>query len=312
MVPNELKGNAVVWGALLDAMPMGAMVRNLGKMSAVGLFGAQAPYDARRKVVEALTSESAVRGSHLHPFSLLLALKIFEQGHGFRGSLHWTPHAEIVDALDTAFHLAFGALEPTGLRRLVAVDCSGSMEAPIVTGWRERQTAWHGIAYETTDGPVSCREAGIALAMAAVHHDPSTTTVLGFTARGGRFGGSVPLAVVPLSKRQRLTDAVRLFADTVGSGGTDLSLPFEHALNRREAFDTIEVYTDNETWAGNRMHPHQALRDYRARVNPNARVIVASMAANGWQITDPDDDLTLQMVGFDASGPSAIAAFAQM
>ena len=37
-VPSQLLNNAIVWSALLDKMPMTAMIRNLAKMTTVGLF----------------------------------------------------------------------------------------------------------------------------------------------------------------------------------------------------------------------------------------------------------------------------------
>lgn len=37
-VPSQLLNDAIVWSALLDKMPMTAMIRNLAKMTTVGLF----------------------------------------------------------------------------------------------------------------------------------------------------------------------------------------------------------------------------------------------------------------------------------
>src|SRR5690606_22110620 len=50
MVPTELLRHAVVWHALLERMPMTALIRNLGVMSKVGLLAPMS--DAARKVVE--------------------------------------------------------------------------------------------------------------------------------------------------------------------------------------------------------------------------------------------------------------------
>ena len=40
----------------------------------------------------------------------------------------WNPVREVVDALDAAFYTAFGNVEPTGKRLLLALDVSGSMD----------------------------------------------------------------------------------------------------------------------------------------------------------------------------------------
>lgn len=43
----------------------------------------------------------------VHPFTLLIAWKTYEGGHGERGSLHWKPNPDIISALKTAFTLSF-------------------------------------------------------------------------------------------------------------------------------------------------------------------------------------------------------------
>jgi len=68
------------------------------------------------------------------------------------------------------------------------------------------------------------------------------------------------------------------------------------------------VITDNETWAGE-IHPSQALKEYRARINPEAKMIVIGMTSTGFSIADPSDPLSLDVVGFDTSTSSIIAEF---
>ena len=72
--------------------------------------------------------------------------------------------------------------------------------------------------------------------------------------------------------------------------------------------DTFVIYTDNETWHGD-VHPHQALRDYRAKTGIPARLVVVGMTATGFSIADPSDAGMLDVVGFDTSTPSLISDF---
>src|ERR1043166_1583365 len=72
--------------------------------------------------------------------------------------------------------------------------------------------------------------------------------------------------------------------------------------------DLFVIYTDNETRAG-RVHPSQALRDYRERAGIPARLAVVAMASNGFSIADPDDAGMLDVVGFDSAVPQVIADF---
>jgi 60 kDa SS-A/Ro ribonucleoprotein len=63
----------VVWEALLERMPLTAMVQNLGVMSRVGLL---VPTSAAvRRVVDRLGDRTALRAARIHPVGLLAALK---------------------------------------------------------------------------------------------------------------------------------------------------------------------------------------------------------------------------------------------
>src|SRR5581483_1305117 len=128
-IPTERLNSPAVWDALLEKMPMTAMVRNLGKMSAVGLLKPLSA--AARTVADRLADTGAIRKSRLHPIAILLALKTYSRGRGVKGSLSWEAVPRVVDALDAAFYKAFGNVEPSGKRTLIALDVSGSMCAEI-------------------------------------------------------------------------------------------------------------------------------------------------------------------------------------
>jgi 60 kDa SS-A/Ro ribonucleoprotein len=79
--------------------------------------------------------------------------------------------------------------------------------------------------------------------------------------------------------------------------------------NKIEA-DVFVVYTDSETWAG-KVHPVQALKEYRQKMGIPAKLIVCGMVANNFTIADPTDSGMLDVVGFDTSAPSVMADFAR-
>ena len=91
-------------------------------------------------------------------------------------------------------------------------------------------------------------------------------------------------------------------------GGTDLALPLSYAGQSGLLLDGVVIFTDGETWAGRR-HPSQALDAYRRRYNPEARVVVAALAANGYTIGEPQDAGVLNVAGMDASLPRVVSAF---
>jgi hypothetical protein len=125
MLRTEWKNDARVWEALLEDMPQTALVRNLGKMTAVGLLAEGSA--ASRKVAAQLVDATRLAGARVHPIAILSALRVYQQGHGERArlranALSWTPVRAIVDALDEAFHLAFKSIEPTGAWALTKRD----------------------------------------------------------------------------------------------------------------------------------------------------------------------------------------------
>ena len=94
-----------MWATILENMPMTAMIRNLGKMSSIGLLK---PLSSHSEVVcQRLIDTKLLQEARIHPFNVLLALKTYEQGKGDKGKLTWEVNQSIVSALDKAYYLSF-------------------------------------------------------------------------------------------------------------------------------------------------------------------------------------------------------------
>ena len=104
-----------------------------------------------------------------------------------------------------------------------------------------------------------------------------------------------------------LADVVRM-TNRMPFDRTDCALPMLWATQHGVEVDTFVVYTDSETWAG-RIHPVQALRQYRDRTGIPAKLVVVGMCANQFSIADPSDAGMLDVVGFDTAAPALIADF---
>jgi 60 kDa SS-A/Ro ribonucleoprotein len=280
-VPTQFLKFPEIWEALLETMPMTAMIRNLATMTRVGLLAQGSA--ASQKVVATLRDVDRLKKARVHPIAVLAALMTYKSGHGVRGKETWNPLGKIVDALDAAFYASFGAVEPAGKRMLLALDVSGSMASGAVAG----------VANLTP----RVASAAMSLVTAATERD---STFVAFAT------SLTPLAISP---RQRLDDAVTEVARHP-MGGTDCALPMLWAQKHRIDVDTFCVYTDNETWAGN-VHPAEALRAYRDARGIPAKLVVVGMTSNGFSIADPSDAGMLDVVGFDASTPPVIADFAR-
>ena len=137
--------------------------------------------------------------------------------------------AQLVDALDAAFYAAFGNVEPTGKRLLLALDVSGSMAGGSVAG---------------VPG-LTPRDASAALALVTAAMEKQYE-IVGFYAgrRGWKHGRQAPPAGVrTVSRRSRSrrvsgwTTRERRCRD-LPFGGTDCALPMLYAHARRSARST--------------------------------------------------------------------------
>ncbi len=296
---SEHLTSAEVWEALLEDMPMTAMIRNLATMTRVGVLTPGSAGTA--KVIGQLGDGARIRHARVHPIALLAALHTYAAGRGVRGRNEWNPVREVVDALDAAFYTAFENVEPAGKRLLLALDVSASMTGDWVA-----------------DVPgLTPRDASAALALVTAATEPRYEVVGFFAGKGGfekrgrnvysgYTDGLTPLA---LSPRQRLDDVVKTVSD-LPFGGTDCALPMLYAQAREREVDAFVIYTDSETWAGE-IHPVQALQDYRRASGIDARLVVVGMVSNGFSIADPTDPGMLDVVGFDTATPQLVSDFAR-
>jgi len=100
------------------------------------------------------------------------------------------------------------------------------------------------------------------------------------------------------------------YTRNINGGGTDCALPMAAALQNKWEIDTFCIYTDSETWVG-RIHPFQALQQYRQSMGINAKVVVIGMTSSGFSIADPSDAGMMDVVGFDTATPQIISDFAR-
>lgn len=291
-VPTEFLNEVSVWDALLQKMPVTATIRNLGKMTSIGLIG---PNSAAAKIVsERLADINILRKARLHPISVLLAQSTYKSGHGMKGNLSWSPVPRVVNSLEQAFYDSFVNAPKTGKRFYLGLDVSGSMASGNVAGT-----------------PLTPRDASAALAMVTMRTE-SDYYIAGFTGGAGGYGmraysddSITPLALNP---NMSLTDAVRTVSG-LPFGSTDCALPMIDALRKKIPVDAFVIYTDSETYASGSVHPTVALQEYRNKMGIDAKLIVVGLVSNDFTIADPTDSGQMDVVGFNSSVPQVIAEF---
>jgi len=283
-VPTELLNHKEIWEAMLPHMPPTALLRNLGKITSLGLFGTQTTNNIWTNLVTGVFSNVEVmKRARVHPVNILKALYVYRSGKGVKGSLLWNYNSSVEQALNASFLKSFDHVVPTGKTFLLGLDVSGSMSMNYVAG---------------VPG-LTCRDAAACMALATVKAERNTM-VMGFTDK------LVPLDIT----KDDTFDSARIKTIGLPFGNTDCSLPMLTAMTRSIPVDCFAVYTDNET-NSNSQHPSEALRMYRNKMSmPKSKLAVVAFTATQFSIADPKDPYMLDFVGFDTQAPKALSEFA--
>jgi len=278
-VPTQFLKEKEVWEALLPNLPLTALLRNLGRLSALGVI--EEFSDNAKYVADRLTNINNIKKARIHPVNVGIAMHTYSEGRSYRGSLFWNPVRIIEEALEEMFYHSFANVEITNKRFLIGIDASGSM-------------TW----FHISNMPMSPLDAATLVSLPILTKEPN----------------SVAVAFDTDYKRLRVTKKTGwkdLRSQISLGGGTDASLPFKYAIENKIPVDVFVIFTDNETWYGNE-HPVQALERYRDRMGVNSKLIVASMTATDSSIADPDDPYQVDVVGFDPSYPKIINEVAKL
>jgi 60 kDa SS-A/Ro ribonucleoprotein len=281
VIPTNHLNNPMIWKALLQKMGTTAMIRNLAKMTSIGVIN---DYEYARKVAQQISSKDVLKKDRIHPISLLMALAVYKSGKGIKGDLTWTPNQAIKDALNDGFYEAFNTIEPTGKRTLIGLDVSGSMSSGSMSA------KFH----------MSPREITSAMAMVTMRTEKSDCLSMAFS------NGFIP---VPFNRNDSL-ETVMESTKRLPFMGTDCSLPMLFALQNKIMIDTFIIYTDNDTNSGS-IHPAVALDKYRQMSGIPAKLIVCATELSEFSVADPDDAGSIDIAGFDSSVPQIISEFSK-
>lgn len=281
MLPTTFKKSPRVWEALLFKMPLEAMIRNLGRMTEYGTLRPMS--DTTSIVTGRLRDQEYLARGRLHPFKVLVAMTTYAQGYGERGDGKWSPVREILDALNDAFYLCFANVTPTNKRIVFSIDVSGSMHGTWINGVPNMQA----------------HTAAAALALVSAQTE-TQYIINAFDTR---------VYNLTISPRQRI-DAVFDVLGRTGKGGTDCAAPITWAMQEKCVVDGFVLYTDHESWASRHGHAVEVLTEYRRKYNPQARFVGVQMSPDTRPtLCDPKDELSMDVIGFDAGAPEAISHF---
>ena len=294
MIPNQFLKSKDVWTTLLQKMPLTACLRNLGRMTSLGVL--ETFSDNVQTVLDKFTRESVGR-ARLHPLSVLVGQRTYESGKGLKGSLSWSPNNRVLSVLEDAFYWGFDSIKPTGKKILLALDTSGSMFA-----------SWYGRVPIASCPNLYCGEIAAVIAMVTARCEPNHV----ICAFDDEF------ATLPITDKMSLQEVMKIVRNRP-HGGTDCSLPMTEAYSRGwRDIDAFVIYTDNESWAGNQ-HAYRAahhyndtkekLTAYRDTVGIPSKMITVSMTASDTSIVEPDVDYMMDVVGMSTDTPRTVSMF---
>ncbi len=276
-VPNTLQGDKRVWEALLHNLPLTALVRNLRKMTQVGLLvdGNRSALDVLRK---RLVNAEYIRKSRLHPLRLMGALAAYTSGTDRRGG-EFMASGAVIGIIEEALELSWSSIEPINKRVLLAVDKSGSMSSP------------------SPMAGLSAFHACLALAAWYKRSEAECQLLL------------FDQTATPINVSNRVTfSELRRISNP--AGGTDIGSPIKWALDKGYDPELSIVMTDNDTWSG-RSHYVELMGKLRKRAKHPIASVVAAVTATSSTVNDPNDKHALEVVGYDPTVPEAISAHAK-
>lgn len=275
------KMDVQAWQLLFEEMPIGAMLRNLGSLTEIGVLRADQRKNLDR-IEDVLNNPQHLKTGRIHPIDALKALKTYQSGGILgRSKKTWTPVPRIVDILEKTVELSFDLQEPSGKVFMHAVDVSGSMSWGVVDSVG-----------------LSCCEIATAMALVTAKAEKNYC-IRGFATEFKDLG---------ITRKDSFTSALRKASDQ-NFGGTDASVAYDWMIKHKFKADVICFWTDSESWAGRR-HPTQALAEYRRQVNPNIKAVYVTLAPYQLTLVDPNDPLSWDFGGFDPSIPRLISMIA--
>lgn len=284
-VPTEFHKSLKLWRSLFDADLLGqtALLRNVTRFAKLGAFN-----DLRFAVDfgARLSDPDRIQEGRVHPINFLNASVVYSEGSIDRKSSgyylsrnkSWDTASKIVGALDDGFQASFKFIEAANKTTLVGIDCSASM------------------TWEAAPGlDLTPLQVAAAIAMQIARTEPYSE-IRGF---------STHMVDLGITERDSFASAVKKIR---GGGGTDLAAPMVWAKSHKAGFETFVSITDNETRAG-RIHPHQALKEYRQATGINSRMAVLGVTSTDFTIAPKDDKGCMDFVGFDSNAPRVLADF---
>jgi Mg-chelatase subunit ChlD len=272
-VPTHMMDSRDVWMALLQNMGATAVLRNLNKLTSLGLLSEGSPGLAL--VLKKLRDLPGLQQARVGPLDILVAADVYSQGAGDLGKLTWTPQPLVVSALDDCFsaytlHLAQNAVQ-SKYKVLLGIDLRASMLVKV--------------------GSTTGRKAAAATALVWKRLNPHWR----FVAFGEN--GCIPIEI---DSGTSLVECLSLF-DSMTPGPADIGSLLSDAADKLEVYDAIVAFTSQGSFRSSEPLEDQ-MSLYRQIVKCNdAALFSVTMSATSSCTIETDADSGLHDCVFSSS-----------
>lgn len=283
-VPATFLRSVEVWRAILlnTQMPVTAMIRNLVRMTILGLL--QPGSYEENVFCTRLENSSILEQANIHPFHVLTALSAYRKGSqkSREGEdIQWDVNERVVQALLEAI-LKIHPVPHSNKRLLVAIDTTSEMAKNIGSSWVTIKMAAATLAFQ-----IHCSSP-----RSKVVTFSTTTQDLCFQVNGSVL--DIENALEEINQSTENNDVI-------------FSVPFAHARQNQDLYDGIILLT-SEIDTDNAATIRESFLEYRQQRNTQAKCVVITYRQSKHVGLEEDLNI-LDIEGADACAAKEIIEF---
>lgn len=294
-VPGHFLKSEEMWNALMTSMNYTTLLENIQKLHNLGFLKPNSTIVS--KIVDVLLDQEKLDQEKIHPAHILITIRNYENSgkplsyekRKVREEAKKQhppppePNKKIVKTLYTALNLSFSYLEPTGLKYLITIDMSKTMQESRV---------WHC-------GNMIPAEVGCLLALSLLRSEKNVTIAT---------YKNVGIHVTNFDKNHSFAQAYTKLSHQP-TGIVNLNKPMAWATFQKKRYDVfinvvdmISMNTDTSV---------EGIKTYRTKMKlPDAKLINCVLCDSSYRKETVDKNV-LTICGFDHKVPKIIEAFAK-
>lgn len=281
-IPLSMLSSSRVWKAILENMSVIEILQNFNNFINVRLFDHPTAVNI---VIKLLSHKNTY---NINSFVILTVWQTYAKGNHNNNT--WLPNKQIIDVLCYAFYNSISDIIPTNKRLMVVLDILPSITLQAIKGF----------------GSLTFYDIAIAMAMiiAQIENNPYII---------GSRKQIYKLDIERIDSLRSIKNKIANLSCVINSEEkikpvSPYSDPIMYALSNKINIDAFIIYyTNKESY--NLHKSLYKLKEYRTKININAKLIIVKMSEEKYKIANFTDSGLLEIVGFDITTPEIIRRF---